>query len=209
MKGFKQCDKGHFYKEDISSCPYCPNTNQNSNASNTSAGDVGKTQINSPDQNKTQIFGSGNNATASTQIFGSANSKNKNLDKTFIQGMERNEDGVSFKSESPRASRKITGWIISFTIDPMGSDFRIFEGNNTIGRDPENTITIKQDPSISGKHVTILNKKGKFYIKDEMAANGTFINGDEIEVGKPSELKDGDEIKLGLNTIFLFKSATK
>ena len=42
-----------------------------------------------------------------------------------------------------------------------------------------------------------------------MSANGTFINGEDIEIGKPSELNDGDEIKLGLNTTFLFKSATK
>jgi hypothetical protein len=24
MNGFKKCDNGHFYKEDLSACPYCP-----------------------------------------------------------------------------------------------------------------------------------------------------------------------------------------
>ena len=24
MKGFNQCRKGHFYKESLSNCPYCP-----------------------------------------------------------------------------------------------------------------------------------------------------------------------------------------
>ena len=24
MNGFKKCDIGHFYKEDLSACPYCP-----------------------------------------------------------------------------------------------------------------------------------------------------------------------------------------
>ena len=24
MKGFKQCEKNHFYKESLDECPYCP-----------------------------------------------------------------------------------------------------------------------------------------------------------------------------------------
>ena len=27
MEGFKKCSKGHFYKEDKASCPYCPGNN--------------------------------------------------------------------------------------------------------------------------------------------------------------------------------------
>jgi pSer/pThr/pTyr-binding forkhead associated (FHA) protein len=39
-----------------------------------------------------------------------------------------------------------------------------------------------------------------------MAANGTFINDSEIEVGVPYELKDGDKIKIG-STILKFRTA--
>ena len=46
--------------------------------------------------------------------------------------------------------------------------------------------------------------KGKFYIKDEMAANGTFVNDEELEIEKAYPLKDGDIIKLA-NTVFIFK----
>jgi pSer/pThr/pTyr-binding forkhead associated (FHA) protein len=89
----------------------------------------------------------------------------------------------------------------------MGLDFRIYEGNNTIGRDPENTITVASDSAISGKHVTILFRMNKFYIKDEMAVNGTFLNEELIEIGKPYELNDGDTIRLGGTSLFKFKSA--
>ena len=30
MKGFKQCEKGHFYKEDKKVCPYCPENTKSS-----------------------------------------------------------------------------------------------------------------------------------------------------------------------------------
>ena len=87
----------------------------------------------------------------------------------------------------------------------MGIDYRIYEGNNTVGRIAQNDITIASDSSISSKHAMILFKKGKFYVRDEMAANGTFINGEELEIGQPYPLTDGDELKLG-NTVFTFKT---
>ena len=88
----------------------------------------------------------------------------------------------------------------------MGIDYRIYEGLNTIGRDAENTITISNDMSVSGKHISILSKKGKYYLKDEMAVNETFINNVELEVGKTYDLADGNEIKLG-TTVFKFRSS--
>jgi pSer/pThr/pTyr-binding forkhead associated (FHA) protein len=87
----------------------------------------------------------------------------------------------------------------------MGIDYRIFEGNNTIGRDTKNSICITRDKTISSQHVRILYRGEKFYIKDEMTANGTYLNGEMMEVEKATPLNDGDEIKLG-ETVFKFKS---
>ncbi|GAB4130767.1 MAG: hypothetical protein Fur0041_00300 [Bacteroidia bacterium] len=218
MKGFKRCDNGHFYKDTMDVCPYCPKNESAAPAQNTV--NLDKTQISggmdnlheSADSQKTQVFGSSNAPSDKTQVFGGGQQQTvapqkRDLNKTFIQGMDFDaESKDSNNSMAGRATRKITGWIVSFTIDPMGVDFRIYEGNNTIGRDPGNSITITNDPAISGKHVTILYKKGKFYIKDEMAANGTFLNDQELEIGKPYELNDGDVIRLA-NTSFKFKSA--
>jgi hypothetical protein len=107
---------------------------------------------------------------------------------------------------SPRSTRKIVGWLISYTIDPMGMDYRLYEGNNPIGRDTNNTIILMKDPTISGKHLNILFKQGRYWAKDEMSANGSFINGEEMEISKPYELNDGDTLKLG-DTVFKFKSS--
>jgi pSer/pThr/pTyr-binding forkhead associated (FHA) protein len=39
-----------------------------------------------------------------------------------------------------------------------------------------------------------------------MTANGSFINGVELEVEEAYDLNDGDELRLG-NSVFRFKSA--
>lgn len=204
MEGFKQCANGHYYKNNIVECPYCPKQNPVSDSS----GLFDKTQISNNetgnDNSKTQISGAMD--FGSTQVFGAgANVSNRDLSKTFIQESEETSEGV-VSTGNIRPSRKICGWIVSFTIEPMGIDFRIYEGINTIGRDPENTITVSDDMSVSGKHVSILSKKGRFYIKDEMSANGSYINNVELEVGKTYDLNDGDEIKLG-TTVFKFRTS--
>jgi hypothetical protein len=205
MKGYKQCEKGHFYKEDLTECPYCPKP----------AGGGG-----ADDKTKVQGDMGGNEKTSlgdKTQVFGGGMSQNPNpvsvnppakrdLNKTFIQEVEEVGEGEDKKAVvSQRSTRKIVGWIISYTLDAMGIDYRLYEGNNTIGRNAGNDVTIAGDPSISGHHATILFKKGKYYLKDEMAANGTFINDEEIEVGQPVEVMDGDTLKFG-KSVFKFKS---
>ncbi len=212
MKGFKRCPSGHFFKEELSGCPHCSNTSSNQDLGATKA-----TSGNETNFDKTQIFGGkGQNIDAptqvvegndKTQVFGAKpnpSGAKRDLNKTYIGGMsdESSDEGII---SQPRAARMITGWLVSFTLDNMGVDYRIYEGNNTIGRDPANSISITADSTISSKHANILHKKGKFWIKDEMAANGTFVNNEEIEIEKAYPINDGDEIKLG-DTIFTFKT---
>jgi len=233
MKGFKRCASGHFFKEDLDICPYCPsgasgaggdkgNTLGVEIPSASGGADLGKTQIFGTSGNagatqvfgsdgggdKTQIFGAGAASNDQTNVLGggSALSAKRDLSKTYIQGVTDTEDGDGAAPAAPRATRKIVGWIISFTLDPMGIDYRIYEGKNAIGRNPENAITITKDTTISGEHAVILYRAGKYYIEDAMTANGTALNGEELEPRKAYNFKDGDRIRFG-NTEFLFKSA--
>ena len=56
-------------------------------------------------------------------------------------------------------------------------------------------------------YALILCKKDKFIITDELSSNGTLINGEEL-TRDPSDLNDGDEIRIG-KTNLLFKTAFK
>jgi len=214
MNGFRKCNNGHFYKEDLNDCPYCPSGQ--SSVKSSAGSDLDKTMIpgsgNFSDNMKTEVFGSTSSGGEQTKVFGSGNNASgvspKDLGRTFIGGVtdaaEVDNNGNKIET-SPRAARRIVGWIISYSLDPMGVDYRIYEGSNTIGRNPGNTITVTKDVTISGEHVNILFKQGKFYIKDKMTANGTFLNGEELEVEKAYQMTDGSEIRLGA-TIFKFKA---
>jgi FHA domain len=200
MIGYKQCEKGHYFKEELSECPYCPKSS--------GAGADDKTKVQGGHEqtalgDKTQIFGAG----MANPVAPSVNPPvQRDLNKTFIQEVEEVHQGGEVKEVvHQRATRKIVGWLISYTLDPMGIDYRLYEGNNTLGRNPGNDVTVAGDPSISGHHATLLFKKGRFYLKDEMAANGTFINDEEIEVGQPHEVADGDTLRFG-NSVFKFKT---
>jgi len=224
MNGFNKCENGHFYKEDLSICPYCPTE---SGASNSVGGnDLNKTIVSGvglvsgvTDNSKTEVFdnhkvsdSSNHEKVIINQDNGFVSQPKRDLNKTFISGITDEQTSGALKGSSidsvPRSSRRIVGWVLSYSLDPMGVDYRIYEGNNSIGRDAGNSITITKDTTISGKHATVLYKKGKFYIKDEMAANGTFVNNEELDIDKPYPLNDGDSIRLA-NTTFIFKSSEK
>lgn len=205
MKGFQKCERGHFFKEGLAECPYCPKPS-GSNADDETriaGGDAGA----GSNLDKTRISGGeGSGNPSGPPVISHNRPPRRDLNKTFIQTTEPSKDGEEGEEiVRQRATRKIVGWLISYTLDPMGIDYRLYEGNNSLGRNPENSISIPGDVSVSGRHATILFKKGKFFVRDEMAANGTYVNGEELEIGQPGEIKDGDELKLG-KTVFKFKT---
>lgn len=196
----KKCQNGHFYSDELNSCPYCPAaevTNENSDKTVIS----GSEQKSSNDHLKTKIFGSGNSPSPTPSSIGS---RKRDLNKTFIDlGDDLGEGGTTIPAM--RASRKLVGWLVSYTIDSMGRDFRLFEGKNKIGVDSGCEITIPNDPSVSSVNSTILFRHGHFKLKDEFSTNGTFLNDADIDDNTP-DLNDGDIIKVG-KTIFKFKCA--
>ena len=196
MKGFKQCQKNHFYKEDLDECPYCP----------------GGTVADAQDGTKTAILGNDDNSTK-TVVFG--NQKSENIDapkkdfdptRTIVTPSKSSDD--SEKSDEVQISkRKLRGWLVTFDIEEFGTDYKIFEGRNLIGKKSTCDITVL-DNEVSSVHAVILFRKDKFEISDQMSTNGTVLNGELLESHKPNVLVDGDEIVVG-KTSLLFKTAIK
>ena len=194
MKGFKQCEKGHFYNEMLEECNYCPKTTSNEKEQ------IQTEALSSGSSEKTQVF-SGN-----TNLIDPESGDNKKTfdpNKTTIGGDVPSE-GQDNKSIQ---RRRLRGWLVSFDIEPFGVDFKVNEGRNTIGSKASNDITI-QDHKVSSLHGLILYKKNKFILTDELSTNGTLLNGEELIPRDTYELNDGDEIKLG-DTTLLFKTAFK
>ncbi len=102
-----------------------------------------------------------------------------------------------------REARKLVGWLVSYTLDPLGVDFKLYEGRNIIGRDMDCGITVN-DNMVSSKHAVLLFRAGKYSITDSQSSHGTFVNDADIELD-PYYLQDGDVIRIG-QTVFKFRS---
>lgn len=207
MDDFKQCNNGHFYEHGLAACPYCPKVDLGGGHANNQFSETvlektsnygSKTAI-EEDLEKTKLMNESEpNVQAAPQFFG-------DLDKTYIK--LDNPDAPNYKkNKAPRRNRMLVGWLVSYTIDEMGRDFRLYEGRNSIGTNPINDIVVIQDPSISGHNTTILFRGDKCFIKDEFSTNGTKLNGVEISPNEVPELEDGSILHVG-NTLFKFRSA--
>ncbi|KAK6914057.1 Forkhead-associated (FHA) domain [Dillenia turbinata] len=64
-----------------------------------------------------------------------------------------------------------------------------------------NTVSIR-DAGISSKHLSVDFVSNKWKISDLGTSNGTFINGVSIPASKPSDLEEGDVVKIGEYTSF-------
>jgi len=200
MANFKTCNNGHNYDASINSvCPFCPGNTQNADYDQTMK-EFKKTQLMNDASNnqfdKTII----NEETMdlNTTQSGGAGSHQHPFNRTTI--VTKNDP----KSEtvlSQTEKRKLVGWLVTFSNDEYGQDYRLFVGKNKIGSGINNDLVIN-DSSVSGEHAIILFRENEFLIKDNFSTNGTKINGITADEGK---LKDGDELILG-NTSFKFKT---
>jgi signal transduction histidine kinase len=77
-----------------------------------------------------------------------------------------------------------------------GRTFEIDGETLYIGRDPACEVPLR-DPGISRRHTCLELHEGKYFLKDNGSANGTFVNGVRIT---ETEIQSGDQIRVG-NTI--------
>lgn len=219
MSEYKQCPNGHYYQGDH--CPYCKsgsnasgnatsmktevfgNQNQETLRPTDSKGGVSETEKTTIIEDATIVTRrgtSGGGATGGSPMGGSRT----------VFGDEDELETVSTPTGEERVqrvyreARKIVGWLVSYTLDPLGVDFKLYEGRNIIGRDIDCNITIN-DNMVSSKHAVLLFRAGKYSITDSQSSHGTFVNGEDIEL-EPRYLKDGDVIKIG-QTVLKFRTS--
>jgi pSer/pThr/pTyr-binding forkhead associated (FHA) protein len=67
----------------------------------------------------------------------------------------------------------------------------------SIGRAPSSDILLSKDKLTSRRHATIHYEHGTYFLSDERSANGTFVNGQQLEEKTPYKLQNGDRVAIG------------
>ena len=98
---------------------------------------------------------------------------------------------------------RLSGWLVTFSHDKSGDDYRLREGRNIVGSAAaECEVVVGNDSSVSSKHAVIVFRDGLFQIRDNDSTNGTYVNGEDIFGKGAVPLKNLDKIRLG-NTEFV------
>ena len=77
-----------------------------------------------------------------------------------------------------------------------------------IGRSSDNDIQIK-DNTVSRRHLEIIKKANRYFIKDLRSTNGTFVNGEQISSDLEIEVEQGIPIVIGMSVICLGKGCSE
>lgn len=206
---FKQCPNGHYYQGD--SCPYCRTTTNGANTSLKTEGFMGGGG--NSDDVETVLDPTIKSAKAGTrtEIIDQTNyqpgsrSINTPINRTVF-GDDSDETSSHSHGDHPayRTTRKLVGWLVSYSFDEMGVDYKLFEGRNIIGRDESCNITVN-DGMMSANHAVLLFRAGRYSLSDSQSSHGTFVNGQDIDLN-PTYISDGDIIRMG-ETEFKFRTS--
>lgn len=217
---FKKCPNGHYYQGDH--CPYCKSSvNENKDEGAKSSPETklygGGFGPSSPGteyrQPHTETMSGSYSRPPQTTVVGESGGYAPNprpsgpsSHTVFGEEYETIPDGTTRVDQGGgyRETRKLVGWLVSYTLNAMGVDFKLYEGRNIIGRDVDCNISIN-DNMVSGRHAVILFRSGKYSITDSQSSHGTFVNDRDIDL-EPCYLQDGDMIRMG-KTLFKFRSS--
>lgn len=121
-------------------------------------------------------------------------------------GKTRVDDVPPAVAAAPAAARKtvllsqkykapVVGWFVALDGQQKGEDFRVRDGQNSIGSDAGCDIVLT-DSTISAKHASVRYKEGKFILSDLDSTNGSYINDQGDSIAR-QELKDNDVVRFG------------
>lgn len=172
----RKCHNGHQYDSSIygDNCPFCPSSDRTH---------VNETYDNETRRNSTGDWGT--NGTIPLQ---------DDAQDTGGRTVIRSVEGTAGTSTG---GRRLAGIIVSYSSNPAGDVFKVYEGRNIIGRAHSCDICFNNDDKMSNAHLLILYREAEniFWAVDQNSSNGTYINGkfasDRVK------LNSGDVIILG------------
>ena len=187
----KKCANGHLYDPAIygDKCPFCPSPTGSTKVNTDFQEGLGTKVLGGDEPKPTETIGiNGNDAAGGATVI------------RHVGGTATGETGVS-------ENRRLVGLLVSYSANPTGEVYKVYEGRTTIGRDRTCDIPFPNDSHMSAKHLLIqyVEAKGAFRAQeyDKGSANGSYVNGQVYVLGDVIDLKNNDVIGIG-GTKFIF-----
>lgn len=187
----KKCANGHLYDPAIygDKCPFCPSPTGSTKVNTDFQEGLGTKVLGGDGPKPTETIGiNGNDAAGGATVI------------RHVGGTATGETGVS-------ENRRLVGLLVSYSANPTGEVYKVYEGRTTIGRDRTCDIPFPNDSHMSAKHLLIqyVEAKGAFRAQeyDKGSANGSYVNGQVYVLGDVIDLKNNDVIVIG-GTKFIF-----
>lgn len=103
-----------------------------------------------------------------------------------------------FRSNAQTLNEPVVGWLVCVKGKHFGECFELKSGRNSVGRNDDNKIVIRDDFSVSGsKHLWIVYepKKREFFAQPGESSGLSYLNGDNIMV--PQKMQAYDRLEFG------------
>ena len=109
--------------------------------------------------------------------------------------------------ESFILSPALAGGAIAQAVDPgrlvviqsevltIGEEFGLDARPLTLGRGPQNDVSIDGDEFASARHVRVEPRRDGVWVSDVGSTNGTYVNG--VRIDRPRKLAHGDVVRVG------------
>lgn len=107
---------------------------------------------------------------------------------------------TSLESELRARRQQVHAYLVVLAGTNLGEMYKIEGPESVVGRAMSAQLRLNDD-GISRRHCRVLSIGGRVIIEDLGSANGTLVNGEMIQ---HQELKEGDKIRLGANTMLKF-----
>ena len=85
--------------------------------------------------------------------------------------------------------------VIRSEVLTVGEEFGLDARPLTLGRGPQNDVSIDGDEFASARHVRVEPRRDGVWVSDVGSTNGTYVNG--VRIDRPRKLAHGDVVRVG------------
>lgn len=128
---------------------------------------------------------------------GWADSSDRTVANTIADPTKLRDDGAATAQATMDKIENPAYFIVRNDKGEVLQEHSLEKLETVIGRAPTSDILLSKDKLTSRRHAVVRYENGDYVLSDDRSANGTFVNGQQLEELAPRVLKDGDHVGIG------------